>query len=104
MQELKGGFKMAVFELKKIGLLSLAKSLPIVFAILGVSIGIFSFFIFPVDFAINFTTNTKFLSLIIFTIFYAVFMEAGILIVAMLYNCMSTITGGISVKINIIEE
>lgn len=77
---------MANYEVKSVGVVSLIRNFPIVFALLGALIGIFTFFIFPTDLAANLGFGAKLLSWFIFIILYTFIMSIGIVVVAWIYN------------------
>ncbi|MBQ3834919.1 MAG: hypothetical protein II816_05325 [Elusimicrobia bacterium] len=77
---------MANYEVKKVGVVSLCKIFPIVFAILGAVIGIFTFFIFPTELAANLGFGARLLSWLIFIVLYTFIMSIGIVLVAWIYN------------------
>ena len=77
---------MANYEVKKVGVVSLIKIFPIVFAILGAVIGIFTFFIFPTELAANLGFGARLLSWLIFIVLYTFIMSIGIVLVSWIYN------------------
>ena len=77
---------MANYEVKSVSVVSLIRNFPIVFALLGALIGIFTFFIFPTDLAANLGFGAKLLSWFIFIILYTFIMSIGIVVVAWIYN------------------
>jgi len=83
------------YELKKINLMSILKNLPIVFAIVGTIIGLFTFFIVPTEVASTLTIGTRFLSWLIFIVLYTLLMIVGVVIMAFLYNWIAGIMGGV---------
>ena len=87
---------MANYEVKKVGIASVVKNFPIVFAILGALIGIFTFFIFPTDLAANLGFGARLLSWLIFIVLYTVIMSVGVIVVAWIYNF---ITGKVGVAV-----
>jgi len=90
---------MAVQEIKKFSVLSLLKSLPIVFGVLGIVIGIFTFFLFPTEIARNLSIGARLLSWLIFVVLYTAIMVAGIVLVAWLYNVVVAKIGGITIEL-----
>ena len=77
---------MAKQEVKSVSVVSLAKNFPIVFALLGALIGIFTFFIFPTELAANLGFGARILSWLIFIVLYTAIMSIGVLVVAWIYN------------------
>ena len=77
---------MSMYEVKKINVGSIFKVVPVIFAILGIVIGLFTFFIFPTDVARDLTVGARLLSWLIFVALYTVIMAVGIAIVSWLYN------------------
>ncbi|MBN1622166.1 MAG: hypothetical protein JW871_06205 [Endomicrobiales bacterium] len=90
---------MATYELKKISVGSLFKIIPIVFAILGTIIGLFTFFLFPTDVARDLTIGARLLAWIIFVLLYTIIMVFGIIIISWLYNLVAGKMGGVSVDL-----
>ncbi|MCX5781679.1 MAG: hypothetical protein NT145_03100 [Elusimicrobia bacterium] len=90
---------MAVQEIKKINLVSVLKSIPIVFGVLGIVIGIFTFFLFPTEIARNLSIGARLLSWLIFVILYTAIMVLGIVLISWLYNVVVAKIGGISVEL-----
>jgi len=77
---------MSLYDVKKIQIMSVLKIFPIVFGILGIVIGIFTFFLAPND-AINaLSFGQKFAAYFIFIILYTLIMAIGALVVTFLYN------------------
>ena len=95
---------MTVYELKQINVKSLFKIVPVVFAILGVVIGLFTFFLFPTDVARDLTAGARLLSWLIFVVLYTIIMLVGIVIISWLYNLVANKMGGISVNLQSKEE
>jgi hypothetical protein len=95
---------MAAYEVKNISVKSLFKSIPVVFAILGVVIGIFTFFIFPTEIAQNLTVGARLLSWLIFVVLYTLIMVVGIVLVSWLYNWVVGRTSGVVIDIEQKEE
>ncbi|MCL2144683.1 MAG: hypothetical protein FWH43_06545 [Endomicrobia bacterium] len=77
---------MSLYDVKNVQLMSVVKVFPIVFAILGAVIGIFTFFIFPTDLAAGLGFGPRLLSWVIFVVLYTVIMSVGAIVVAWLYN------------------
>jgi len=90
---------MSLYDVKKVQWISVLKVFPVVFAILGVIIGIFTFFITPTDLAAGLGFGARFLSWIIFIILYTVIMSIGALIVAVLYNFVAQKLGGVVIAL-----
>ena len=72
---------MANYEVKGVSVVSLFKNFPIVFAMLGALIGIFTFFIFPTDLAANLGIGARILSWLIFIVLYTAIMSVGVVVV-----------------------
>ncbi len=77
---------MSLYDVRKVQIMSVIKVFPIVFAIMGVLIGIFTFFITPTDLAAGLGVGLRFASLLVFVILYALIMSIGAIVVAFLYN------------------
>ena len=78
---------MAKYEVKSFSVVSLIKNFPIVFALLGALIGIFTFFIFPTELAANLGFGARILSWLIFIVLYTAIMSIGVVVVvAGIYN------------------
>lgn len=77
---------MAKQEVKSVSVVSLVKNFPIVFALLGALIGIFTFFIFPTELASNLGFGARILSWLIFIVLYTAIMSIGVIVVAWIYN------------------
>lgn len=96
---------MASYEINKIEVSSLVKSFPIVFALLGALIGIFTFFIFPTELAANLGFGARILSWLIFIVLYTAIMSIGLIVVAVLFNFVSGKLGkGIVINLAQSEE
>lgn len=95
---------MSMFEVKSISVKSLVKNLPVVFAILGAVIGIFTFFLFPTEIARDLAFGARLLSWIIFVVLYTLIMVAGILLVSWLYNVIVAKLGGVVINIEQKED
>ncbi|MDD5020661.1 MAG: hypothetical protein PHR82_00815 [Endomicrobiaceae bacterium] len=77
---------MAKYEIKGVVVGSLVKNFPVVFALLGALIGIFTFFIFPTELAANLGFGAKLLSWLIFIVLYTLIMSVGVIAIAWIYN------------------
>ncbi len=95
---------MSAYEVKNISVVSLLKTFPIVFAILGIVIGIFTFFIFPTEIAQNLSVGARMLSWLIFIVLYTLIMVAGIVLIAWLYNMVVGKFGGAVISLETKEE
>ena len=84
---------MSLYDVKKVTVISVLKVFPIVFAILGVLIGFFTFFITPTDLAAGLGFGARALSFLIFVILYTLIMSIGAVVVAWLYNVVSAKLG-----------
>ncbi len=83
------------YEVKKINVGSLTKIVPIVFGIVGVVIGLFTFFLFPTEVAQGLAFGTRLLSWLIFVVLYTLIMYVGIVVISLLYNWISGMMGGV---------
>ncbi|MDR2399619.1 MAG: hypothetical protein LBD61_04245 [Endomicrobium sp.] len=81
---------MSLYDVKKVQVASVLRVLPVVFAILGALIGLFTFFFFPTDLASGLGFGAKLLSWVIFVVLYTVIMVIGAVAVAWLYNFVAT--------------
>lgn len=95
---------MSVYEIKKVSVMSLVKNFPIVFAILGTVIGIFTFFLFPTEIARNLSFGARFLSWLIFVVLYTIIMFAGIVLISWLYNFVCAKVGGVVLSLEPKED
>jgi len=95
---------MAAYEVKNISVKSLVKNVPVVFAILGAVIGIFTFFLFPTEIAKDLAFGAKFLSWLIFVLLYTLIMFVGLVLISWLYNWVVGKMGGVVINIEQREE
>ncbi len=96
---------MANYEIKSVSVVSLVKNFPIVFALLGALIGIFTFFIFPTELASNLGFGARILSLLIFIVLYTVIMSIGIVVLSWIYNfVVGKIGKGVAINLEQSEE
>ena len=95
---------MAAYEVKNIAVKSLVKNVPVVFAILGAVIGLFTFFLFPTEIAKDLAFGAKFLSWLIFVVLYTLIMFVGIVLISWLYNWVVGKMGGVVINIEQREE
>jgi len=75
-----------------------------IFAIVGVVIGLFTFFLFPTEAAVGLGVGAKLLAFLIFIILYTIIMVLGILIIVGLYNKLSPSFGAITLFVETKEE
>lgn len=90
---------MTTYEVKNVGIASMLKIVPVVFAILGTVIGLFTFFLFPTDVARDLTVGARLLSWLIFIVLYTLIMFVGIVVISWLYNIVAKKLGGISLNL-----
>ena len=96
---------MANYEIKSVSVVSLVKNFPIVFALLGALIGIFTFFIFPTELASNLGFGARTLSWLIFIVLYTVIMSIGIVVLSWIYNfVVGRIGKGVAINLEQSEE
>ncbi len=96
---------MANYEIKSVSVVSLVKNFPIVFALLGALIGIFTFFIFPTELASNLGFGARILSWLIFIVLYTVIMSIGIVVLSWIYNfVVGKIGKGVTINLEQSEE
>ncbi len=96
---------MANYEIKSVSVVSLVKNFPIVFALLGALIGIFTFFIFPTELASNLGFGARILSWLIFIVLYTVIMSIGIVVLSWIYNfVVGKIGKGVAINLEQSEE
>ena len=88
-----------IYEVKKFNVASMLKLVPGIFSIVGVVIGLFTFFIFPTEVATGLGFGTRLLSWLIFVVLYTVIMFLGIAVISLLYNWVSDKTGGVVVTL-----
>lgn len=79
---------MVVYEIKSMSVVSLFKIFPIVFALFGAIIGIFTFFVFPAEVAAGLGFGARILSWLVFIVLYTAIMSVGIVAVVWIYNFM----------------
>jgi hypothetical protein len=91
---------MSTYEVKTVAVGSLFKVVPVVFAILGTVIGVFTFFVFPTDVARDLTVGARLLSWVIFVLLYTVIMVIGIAIISWLYNWAAGKMGGVVINLD----
>jgi hypothetical protein len=77
---------MSLYDVRKVQISSMLKVLLCVFAILGIVIGLITFFLFPTELATGLSIGARFLSWLIFVVIYTVIMLIGTVVVAWLYN------------------
>ncbi len=94
---------MSMYEVKKINVMSIFKVVPVIFAILGTVIGVFTFFVFPTDVARDLTVGARLLSWLIFVVLYTVIMVVGLAVISWLYNVVANKMGGLSVSLDVKE-
>ena len=94
-----GGGKMNKLKIKKIGVKWILSTASVIFAIAGVVIGIFTFFVFPTAAAVGLDFGAKLLAWIIFVVLYTLIMTVGILVVVWLYNILSPSLGCITLNV-----
>jgi hypothetical protein len=92
-----------MYEVKKINVMSIFKVVPVIFAILGTVIGVFTFFVFPTDVARDLTVGARLLSWLIFVVLYTVIMVVGLAVISWLYNVVANKMGGLSVSLDVKE-
>ena len=96
---------MANYEIKSVSVVSLVKNFPIVFALLGALIGIFTFFIFPTELASNLGFGARILSWLIIIVLYTVIMSLGIVVLSWIYNfVVGRIGKGVAINLEQSEE
>ncbi len=84
---------MSLYDVKRVQLLSVIRVFPLVFAILGAVIGLFTFFAFPTEMATGLGLGARFVSWFIFVVLYTLLMSIGAIIVTWLYNVVAGKTG-----------
>ncbi|MDR0800220.1 MAG: hypothetical protein LBN01_01640 [Endomicrobium sp.] len=92
---------MPLYDVRKIQILSILKILPIIFAILGIAIGLFSFFLLPMGLITGFGFSVrKLLTCFIFVVFYTISMTIVSVVIAWLYNFVAArLNSGITVSL-----
>lgn len=96
---------MANYEVKKVGIFSILRVVPIVVAMLGAVIGIFTFFVVPTELAANLGFGAKFLSFLLFVFLYTVLMTIGVLLLTWFFNIVAGKFGkGITFELEQVEE
>ncbi|MCA6079402.1 hypothetical protein [Candidatus Endomicrobiellum agilis] len=78
---------MPFYNVKKIQILSLLETLPIIFMILGIVIGLLSFFLLPLGLITGFGFSVrKLLTYFTFVAFYTISTTVGSIVIVWLYN------------------
>ncbi len=96
---------MASYEIKSVGVVSLFKSFPIVFALFGACVGLFTFFLFPTEMTTDLGFGARFLSWLVFVVLYTAIMSIGIAVVAAIYNFIVLKMGkGAVISLESVEE
>jgi uncharacterized protein YacL len=88
------------YEVKKINVGSLTKIVPIIFGIVGIVIGLFTFFLFPTEVAQGLAFGTRLLSWLIFIVLYTLIMYVGIVVISLLYNWVCGMMGGVVLSLD----
>lgn len=95
---------MSLYNLKKVQVSSVLKILPVVFAIIGVVIGLFSFLFFPAGLASGLGFGARILSWIVFVVLYTAIMSVGAMLFVWLYNFVAAkLNSGIVVSLEVKE-
>lgn len=92
------------YLVKKIGLKWVLSTMSAIFVVVGVVIGLFTFFLFPTEAAVGLGFGAKLLAFLIFVILYAIIMVLGILIIVVLYNKLSPQFGAMTLFVDVKEE
>ncbi len=95
---------MIQYAIKKIGVKWILTTMSSIFAIVGVVIGLFTFFLFPTEAAVGLGFGAKVLAFLIFIILYTIIMVLGILIIVGLYNKLCNSLGTITFSVEAKEE
>jgi hypothetical protein len=77
---------MSLYDVRKVQISSMLKVLLYVFAILGIVIGLVTFFLFPTELASGVSIGARFLSWLAFVVIYTVTMLIGAVVAVWLYN------------------
>jgi hypothetical protein len=80
---------MSLYDVRKVQISSMLKVLFCVFVILGIVIGLFTFFLFPTELATGFSIRAKFLSWFLFVVIYTVIMLITAVVAVWLYNLVA---------------
>lgn len=91
---------MANYQVKEVSVKTVVKTMSFVMAILGVVVGLVTFFILPNEIARHLTFGVRLLSCLIFTVVYTLLMVAVMIFVTLIYNWVSGKTGGITVSLD----
>ncbi|MFH1540777.1 MAG: hypothetical protein ABID79_02860 [Elusimicrobiota bacterium] len=92
------------YEVKKVEMKWVLTTMSTIFALVGVVIGIFTFFLFPAAATAGLGFGGKLLAWLIFVVLYTLIMVVGILAIVWLYNVISPITGNITFQLESTEE
>jgi uncharacterized BrkB/YihY/UPF0761 family membrane protein len=95
---------MTQYEVKKIGVKWILSTMSAIFVVVGIVIGIFTFFLFPTEAAVGLGFGAKVLAFLIFVVLYTIIMVLGILIIVALYNKLSPQFGAITLFVETKEE
>lgn len=91
---------MSIYDVKKIQVYSIFKVLPVVFAVPLAVVGLFAFLFFPNDLIARFSFGARMLSLVVFVAVCTVVMTTWIVIMAWLYNFVtSKLSNGIVISL-----
>ncbi len=95
---------MIQYMVKKIGIKWVLSTMSAIFVVVGVVIGLFTFFLFPTEAAVGLGFGAKLLAFLIFVILYTIIMVLGILIIVALYNKLSPQFGAMTLFVDAKEE
>lgn len=74
------------YEIRSFRVLSLLRSMPLVFLVIGLLVGIFIFLIAPTGAIAGIGFGTRILSWLIFSIIYAIVLTISVCLIALFYN------------------
>ncbi len=78
-----------VLEISHINLWPIVRIASVVFAVIGLIVGVFAFLIFPHPSSAGLTFSTRLLSALLFAVLYTLIVSLGIGLIAWLYNVLS---------------
>jgi len=87
------------YEVKRVNVVSIFRSVSLVFLIVGLVVGLFAFLIIPNPQAEGLGFFTRLLAGLMFAVLYALFVTLGLALVAFLYNLLTKKIRGITLQL-----
>lgn len=85
------------YEITHVSIVSLLRTIPLMFLILGALIGVYTFYIKPSKTVINLNKKAKLISYLIFSILYPIIISGAIVVLGIVYNIMTSWIKGIEI-------